>query len=160
MSGTARLFLLLANLALIAAVWRGFMAETAPLPGDPSRPAASAASPVITGAPAAETRPAPMASLFRSARRPEPATAPTPPPSETVAAPDVRLLGIVVGSGEALAVLGRTAEGPPLRLRLSEEIDGWRLAEVARKAVVLERGGARHVIPLDLPDRGGESGAE
>jgi hypothetical protein len=157
MSFAARLLLLLANLALVTAAWRGLTAETAP-PGDPPRPAASQASPAVAGAAPANTHPASMASLFRSARRPAPAAAAPPPPAEAVAAPAVRLLGIVVGSGEALAVLGRTAEGPPLRLRLSEAIDGWRLAEVARKEVVLERGGVRHAIPLDQPDRGGEVG--
>lgn len=88
--------------------------------------------------------------------------------SETQPAPrppaDLRLTGIVWGQGTRLATInGRTyAESDPIRAgdegESAEddgeaEVDVWVVAEITRRDVLLARGGTRHRLRLEQPER-------
>lgn len=146
-----RLILLAVNVALAVLIWRGVAGpevpaataalETDAVPSDPAAPEAvePAAAPAL-----ADAGPA----LFRPARSSEPVAEAAPAAPEAA----IRLVGVILGPQPPVAVLALAADPTPRRARLDDEIDGWRLARIARKEIVLERAGARRTIPLDPPD--------
>ena len=143
-----RLFLLAATVGLAGLVWRGVAVPEVPvataaleadaLPADPGAPETGEPGPAP-----ADAGPA----LFRPARPPEPVAEAAPVPAEAA----IRLVGVILGPQDPLAVLALAADPTPRRVRLDDEIDGWRLARIARKEIVLERAGTRRTIPLDPP---------
>lgn len=95
--------------------------------------------------------------LFSATRRPpppplapqalSPAAEPGPPPAAPP--PDVALSGVILGRG-GVALLRRPQDAAPLRLGLGGEIDGWTLAEIWPRAVVLRRDDRS--VTVDMPD--------
>lgn len=144
-----RLFLLAATVGLAGLVWRGVAVPEVPvataaleadaLPADPGAPETGEPGPAPDDAGPA---------LFRPARPPEPVAEAAPVPAEAA----IRLVGVILGPQDPLAVLALAADPTPRRVRLDDEIDGWRLARIARKEIVLERAGTRRTIPLDPPE--------
>ena len=81
--------------------------------------------------------------LFVPSRRP-PAPAPvkvvhhSETPASPPAAPNVVLLGIIdENNGESAHAVVRLGAGKPLRLRIGEEVAGWKVARIAGRSLVL-----------------------
>jgi general secretion pathway protein N len=81
--------------------------------------------------------------LFVPTRRP-----PTPPPVKAVqrsempptppAAPNIVLLGIIdENDGESARALVRLGAGKPLRLRVGEDVAGWKVARIEARRLIL-----------------------
>ena len=95
--------------------------------------------------------------LFAPTRRPPPPpplppvslqlpSAPRPPPS----APNVALSGVILEPGGGGVALVRGPLDPaPVRVRLGATVDGWTIAEIRPRAVVLRRDGRSATV--DLP---------
>lgn len=90
--------------------------------------------------------------LFSASRRPPPPPptaalrdeAPPPPPEP----PRLTLMGVVTDWSGARALV---KTGPPIRmrsLRRDDEIEGWRVVEIAPRRVVFGRDARRHVVAL------------
>ena len=93
--------------------------------------------------------------LFSPTRRPPPApiampaVAAAPPAPPAPAMPDVALSGVIAGGGGGVALLRRPQDAAPIRLRLGGQVDGWTLAEIRPRAVVLRRDD--RAVTVDLP---------
>ena len=84
--------------------------------------------------------------LFAPGRRPTPGGAPIAArPSST---PDAILRGIVAAGDQRTALFTPMGGGGVLRLREADELNGWRLVEIAPGHVVFRRGDAE--VRLDL----------
>ena len=129
----------IAVMILWSAAWPSLAAEHAPQAKiDPATAAVSplAARP-LDGFSVTRDRP-----LFSPTRRPP---APPPPPPAAAAAPtppppppDVVLLGVVVDGEDAHAVVRTSADTKIRRLRIGDEIGGWKVGQIeARKLVLL-----------------------
>lgn len=146
-----RLLLLAATVCLAALVWRGVAVPEVPAATSGVAVDAAAIAPADPAAPETGTPSHALAdagpALFRAARPPEPVAEAAPAAPEAA----IRLVGVILGPQDPLAVLALAADPTPRRARLDDEIDGWRLARIARKEIVLERAGTRRTIPLDPP---------
>lgn len=91
--------------------------------------------------------------LFRAAVRP--AETDAAPPPTAAAPPRLRLVGVIVGPAEAVAVVQREGQDRPERLKPGAEIDGWALTRIEDHAVVLARDGVEQRVPLDTGRKGG-----
>lgn len=84
--------------------------------------------------------------LFAPSRRPPPPrqalVAPPAPVAVEPAPPDLRLVGVVAGVDNAVAILRRPAGGPALSLRLGDSVETWRVQAIGPDRVTL-RDGAR-----------------
>jgi general secretion pathway protein N len=130
---------------LWTAAWPSLAAEQAPAPPTPQAkidPAAAAVSP-LAARPLdrfSVTRDRPLFSPTRRPPAPPPAAAaaaPAPPPPP----PDVLLLGVVVDGEDANAVVRTSADAKIRRLRIGDEIGGWKVGQIeARKLVLLLNG--------------------
>lgn len=86
--------------------------------------------------------------LFAPSRRPpfsepvveQPATTEQPVVAPEGPAPDLRLIGIVAGVDKAVAVLGRPAGGPPISVRVGDQVESWQVHLIAPDRVVLRQG--------------------
>lgn len=90
--------------------------------------------------------------VFSQTRRPPPlAEAPAQPGNVFAAAapPPFSLIGTVVGDKDSFAVLMDTSSHNVLRLPVGESANGWRVAEIAARAVTLTRG--PESVTLELP---------
>ncbi|MEJ1159972.1 hypothetical protein [Prosthecomicrobium sp. N25] len=94
--------------------------------------------------------------LFSPSRR-APAAPPAPdvqpaavpvPVAEPVQPPAAQLMGVVIGGDMRMAVFADN--GRTLTVRQGEEIEGWTIADVQRRAIVLERDG--ETLELKLRD--------
>ena len=99
--------------------------------------------------------------LFSATRRPPPAPLAlppagfAPPPSEPPAplGPDIALSGVISGGGGGVALLRRPQDAAPVRLGLGGRLDGWTLAEIRPRAVVLRRDDRAVTVGLPEPSR-------
>lgn len=93
--------------------------------------------------------------LFSPSRRPPP---PPPAPLEAPAMPnpassrpDLTLSGVIAGGGGGVALVRRPQDGAPTRLALGGEVDGWTLAVIRPRAIVLRRDGRDVTVELPAP---------
>lgn len=80
--------------------------------------------------------------LFTRGRRPPAAThavpvaaAPAPPPPP----PSIALIGILVESGEASAVVRGAPSEKAIHVRVSDDIDGWKVSKIGERQIVLSQ---------------------
>jgi type II secretory pathway component PulC len=79
--------------------------------------------------------------VFSPSRRPPPpppqpiVQLPSPPPPP--APPSLTLFGIVLEAGEARAVVRIAPRGEIVRVRIGEEINGWKVTQIERRQLVL-----------------------
>lgn len=108
---------------------------------------------------AAETGPpAPYAAtrlrpLFAPGRHPPPADAAgdgelTLPPPPAVPPPAFVLTGVIVGDGTGTALLQRPSQAAAIRVSRGGTIDGWTVAEIRPRAVVLSRDGRSITVEM------------
>ena len=83
--------------------------------------------------------------LFSPTRRPPPpppvvATKPSPvlvpPPAPP---PDLTVSGIIVGGGTGAAIVRRATDAAASRITLGSQVDGWTVAEILPRSIVLRR---------------------
>jgi hypothetical protein len=82
--------------------------------------------------------------LFSPTRRPPPppateAAPPSAPPPAPVPPPDIALLGVVLDGENARAIVRAGAAEKPMRLRVGDEIEGWKITAIERRHLVLSR---------------------
>lgn len=95
--------------------------------------------------------------LFSPTRRPPPAPpapldAPAPialPPP----APDLTLSGVITGGGGGVALLRRPQDAAPIHVALGGTVDGWTVAEIRPRAIVLTRDARSVTVGLPSPAR-------
>lgn len=105
-----------------------------------------------------ETRERPLFSPSRRPPLPAIAAAPPPQPAKVAAvrqpdAPELNLLGVVIGSSEGYAVFLNNATHAVIRLKTGEDEDGWILRSVAAREAVLEKN--HRTATVRLPSRAG-----
>jgi general secretion pathway protein N len=88
--------------------------------------------------------------LFAPSRRPPlPAEAAVPaPPSVRPEPGQLRLRGVAVAGGHRGALIERSTTGELLRVAENQSIDGWLVASITPRDVVLEQGGVRDRLQL------------
>lgn len=84
--------------------------------------------------------------LFSPSRRP-PEIAPAPPVA-ALPLPRFALIGIIQ-SGETRRVLLRIGNEAPMLVGVGDDLSGWRIAEVAKDAVTVERAGRQVTVTID-----------
>ena len=95
--------------------------------------------------------------LFSSTRRPPPvplapldvSALPAPPPP----APNLSLSGVITGGGVGVALLRRPQDTAPIHVALGGAVDGWTVAEIRPRAIVLRRDVRSVVVDLPTPGR-------
>jgi hypothetical protein len=70
-------------------------------------------------------------------------------PAATPPAPPPQLLGIVLGGGHAVALV-KNAAGDTLMVHAGETVDGWTIAGIAPRQIVIARDGAQHAVALEF----------
>lgn len=65
--------------------------------------------------------------------------------------PRLRLVGILLDGERRLAVVERDPNGPATRIFQGDEVDGWRVGAIHRRAVSFQRDAAQFEIHLDPP---------
>jgi general secretion pathway protein N len=121
---------------LWTAAWPSLAAEQAPQAK--IDPAAAPVSP-LAAQPLdrfSVTRDRPLFSPTRRPPAPPPAAAALPPPPPPPP-PDVLLLGVVMDGDDAHALVRTGAAGKILRLRIGDEIGGWKVGQIESRKVVL-----------------------
>lgn len=95
--------------------------------------------------------------LFAPSRRPPPAPAPPipsdAPPAMPAPPPDLALSGVIAGGRGGVALLKRPGDAAPVRLGLGGHIDGWTVAEIHPRAIVLSRDARSVTVGLSAPPR-------
>lgn len=95
--------------------------------------------------------------LFAPTRRPPPAAAmPAPaeaPPALPDPPPNLALSGVIAGGGGGVALLKRLGDAAPVRVGLGGRIDGWTVAEIHPRSVVLARDARSVTVGLPVPAR-------
>jgi len=115
----------------------------------PERPKVAAAHPVeeADATPvAAKTYPAVMAHPIFAPDR-------APPPAEADAAGNlsgVEVLGTAIRGKVAAAALLRDSGGTISRLKVGEDIDGWKLVSIAPTELTFDRNGERRSLTVDI----------
>ena len=98
--------------------------------------------------------------LFSPTRRPPPppgvvlapsVTAPLVPP--VAPPPDLTLSGVIVGAGGGVALLRRPVDAAPARVALGAQVDGWTVAEIHPRSVVLRRDARSVTVDLSASTR-------
>jgi hypothetical protein len=123
------------------------------------RPAAPLANPVAAQ-PLEQLRAIVDRSLFSPSRRPPAAPPPvveppavSVPPSEP---PNIVLLGVVMDGQNARAVVRVGADNRLLRAQMDDDIDGWKVAQIdGRKVVLASQDGRFATYRLFSEERGG-----
>ena len=95
--------------------------------------------------------------LFSASRRPPPVplapldvpALPAPPPP----APNLSLSGVITGGGVGVALLRRPQDTAPIHVALGGAVDGWTVAEIRPRAIVLRRDARSVVVDLPTPGR-------
>lgn len=98
-----------------------------------------------------EAAPVPQAYRFVMAH---PIFAPdrAPPPAETETAGSlagVEVLGTAIAGKTAAAALLRDSEGTFQRVKIGEEVEGWKLVSIAPKELIFDRNGERRSLTVD-----------
>jgi general secretion pathway protein N len=100
--------------------------------------------------------------LFSPSRRRVPAPAPSPvveapaPPALPAPPPDLVLFGVVMDGEGARAVVRAGADKRLLRAQIGDEIDGWKVAQIeGRKVVLASQDGRFATFRLFNRERGG-----
>lgn len=99
-------------------------------------------------------RPPPPPSLPQVADVP-PAPPRPPPPLPPAPPPQVELSGIILGGGINVAILRRPQDAAPVHVALGSAIDGWTVAEIRPRAVLLQQGDRRVSVDLPVPPSSG-----
>ena len=96
--------------------------------------------------------------LFSPTRRPPPpampapsALAPLPPP--VAPPPNLTLSGVIVGAGGGVALLRRPVDVAPARVARGAQVDGWTVAEIHPRSVVLRRDARSITVDLSTSAR-------
>jgi general secretion pathway protein N len=102
----------------------------------------------------ADESPRPAPQIYRAIMA-HPIFAPdrAPPPVEADAAGNlngVEVLGTAIAGSSAAAALVRDSEGNFTRLKVGEEIEGWKLVSIEPKELVFDRNGERRTLDLDV----------
>jgi hypothetical protein len=125
----------------------------------PAHPRAPATAP-------AEESPARVASTDYAAIMAHPIFAPdrAPPPAEAEASGNLsgyEVLGTAIAGKTAAAALLRDSGGEISRVKVGEEIDGWKLLSIAPTELVFDRNGERRSLTVDItaPTKAGPGGA-
>ncbi len=71
--------------------------------------------------------------------------------AEPVAKPSSTLTGIIYGRGNQLAILQEAGTGRSVSIKVGDEIEGWTVAKVLPRRLVLEHDGERHEMKLKEP---------
>ena len=95
--------------------------------------------------------------LFSPNRRPPPPpmtapalAAPVAPPV-SLPPPSIALSGVISGGGIGVALIRRPQDAVPIRVALGGQVDGWTVAEIRPRAIVLRRDDRSVVISLPAP---------
>lgn len=97
--------------------------------------------------------------LFSPTRRPPPAPAAPAPldapamPALPPPAPSLTLSGVITGGGGGVALLRRPQDAAPIHVALGGTVDGWTVAEIHPRAVVLRRDARSVTVDLPAPPR-------
>jgi len=118
------------------------------LPSEAELPAVPPVRPIQQQAEAATPR------LYRAVMA-HPIFAPdrAPPPAEVEASGSlngVEVLGTAIAGNKAAAALLREADGTFMRVRVGEEIEGWKLVSIAKEELVFDRNGERRSLSVDV----------
>jgi hypothetical protein len=134
----------------------------APLPQGEVQPATALASPLaaqpIEQLSATRERP-----LFSPTRRP-----PTPPPVVQTAAPprppppppDVALFGVVMDGGEAHAIVRAGPAAKVVRVRIGDDVGGWKVSQIDERQLVLSLNGRSATFTMFTTGGRGAPGAD
>ncbi len=124
--------------------------------------AAAVAGPAIparAGDPAPETRFRAMVErpLFSPTRRPPPAPQAVAPLDAPVplapSPPNLALSGVITGGGGGVALIRRPQDAAPIHVALGGTVDGWTVAEIHPRAIVLRRDARSVTVDLPAPPR-------
>ncbi len=105
--------------------------------------------------------------IFSPSRRPPPpavaivpeaAPPPPPPPNQAPEPPPVSLVGTIAGGDESFGIFVDQSTKTPLRLKIGEDYQGWKLRTIQGREATLEKD--QQAAVLTLPPPGGESGGE
>ncbi len=94
--------------------------------------------------------------LFSSTRRPPPVPVPLAPLDAPVLAappPNLTLSGVITGGGGGVALLRRPQDAAPIHVALGGTVDGWTVAEIHPRAIVLRRDARSVTVDLPAPPR-------
>ncbi len=87
--------------------------------------------------------------LVAASRRPPPPAPEEPEPDQAGAhAWPFILSGVVISNDQRMALLLRLSDGSTVRLRVGQEIDGWRIEAIEPDLVVLRQGDALEEVKL------------
>ena len=90
--------------------------------------------------------------LFAASRRPSPPAPEEPeepePDQAEAHAWSFILSGVVISNDQRMALLQRLSDGSTVRLRVGQEIDGWRIEAIEPDRVVLRQGDALEEVKL------------
>src|SRR5262245_45134330 len=105
----------------------------------PATPTAGLASPLAVHSldRLSATRERPLFSPSRRAPAPPPPPPPRPPPPPPEP-PNVTLVGIVMDAGEARAIVQSGPTNEVRRVRIGDEIGGWKVAQIESRRLVLK----------------------
>lgn len=97
--------------------------------------------------------------LFSPTRRPPPPPPPAlaplaaPPVALPPPAPALSLSGVIAGGGGGVALLRRPQDAAPVPVALGGRIDGWTVAEIRPRSIVLRRDDRSVTVDLPQPPR-------
>jgi general secretion pathway protein N len=90
----------------------------------------------------AETRDRPLFSPSRRGPAPPPVVVmPPAPPAPPPSPPSVTLFGVVMDAGEARAIVRAGSAGPVRRVRIGDDIDGWKVTQIEQRQLTVSRDG-------------------
>lgn len=95
--------------------------------------------------------------LFSPTRRPPPTpvvvapTAPAPETARETPPPAFRLTGVVIGDAEEIAIVQHDQNAKPINLRINSVIDGWTVAAIHSREIVLRH--EDHTITVRMADQ-------
>jgi hypothetical protein len=105
--------------------------------------------------------------IFSPSRRPPPpavaaeteaAPPPPPPPRRAPEPPPVSLVGTIAGGDESFGIFVDQSTKTPLRLKIGEDYQGWKLKTIQGREATMEKD--KQAAVLTLPAPGGESAGE
>jgi hypothetical protein len=113
----------------------------------PDRPRLAAREPAeVDAVPALRAYPAVMAHPVFAPDR-------APPPAEAETAGNlsgVEVLGTAIAGKTAAAALVRDSDGTISRVKIGEDIDGWKLVSIAPSELTFDRNGERRSLTVDI----------
>src|SRR5579871_4460488 len=100
--------------------------------------------------------------IFSPSRRPPPPAvaapilqAQSPPPKQPrIERPELSLVGTVTGEEESFGIFIEQTTKAPLRLKIGEDYQGWKLRGVRAREVTLERDARAEILTLPHPGEG------